>query len=321
MKPTVIAAAIIFLLLNSSQRALAADPWPGEAWTSAETLTHLDRDFRNNMSGACWNPETRTFWVCCNGRPSAFWAIREDGAGSLTIATDDSGTRAKYDLGRGDLEGISQVDYDANLVVLLFEGADMIREYDASTYGQAVLKNQWDISSYVPTNGGAGSEGITFVPDEWLTRDGFTDGDGNPYVSTYDMGGLMFVAHQNGGGIYVFDLSRTNGAVHFVGAFRTSRKESSGLEFDRSTGLLYIWHNTGPNYLEVARLSSRVDGAERRLTSVAEFVGPKSGNLEGIAIVPTVTKDNWCLIVDDDNQDGAALMWFRQFEPTNYFAQ
>jgi len=318
MKTFLIATSVIFLLLNSSVRVLAVKPWPAEKWTSSRTLTHLSPDFRNNMSGACWNPEKQNFWVCRNGEPSAFWALRDNGAGSLMITTNSSGIQAKYDLGGGDLEGICQVNYGADLVYLMLEGRNLIREYDVSTYGKAVLKKQWDISANVPTKGGAGSEGITFVPNEWLKREGFVDAGGNPYISTNGLGGLMFVAHQNGGRIYVFDLNRANGAVHFVGAYKTSRPESSGLEFDRSTGLLYVWHNTGPNYLEVTKLSSHVEGAERSFTSVVEFFGPKSGNLEGIAVVPTVTKKSCCLIVDDDNQNGAALMLFRQFNPAKY---
>jgi len=315
MKTTFITIITILLLLNFSEISLAAKPWPAEKWSSAKILTHLSPDFRNNMSGACWNPEKKMFWVCRNGGPSAFWVLKNNGAGSLMIATNDLGAQAKYDLGGGDLEGICQVDYNLDLVCLMFESRNLIREYDVSTYGKAVLKKQWDISANVPTKGGAGPEGITFVPNEWLKKDGFVNAGGKPYLSTNGMGGLMFVAHQNGGRIYVFDLNRENGAVHFVGAYKTSRSESSGLEFDRSTGLLYVWHNTGPNYLEITKLSSQVEGKERRFTSVAEFVGPKSGNLEGIAIAPTVTNKGCCLIVDDDNQNGAALMLFRQFNP------
>jgi len=293
----------------------AAEPWSAEAWTAATTLTHLDSAFKKNMSGACYNPDTEVIWVCCNGGPSAFWALKKDKNGNWGIATK-GGKQAKYDVGEGDLEGICQVDYRKDLVYLMVEGVDKIREYDTSNYGEAKLKNEWDMSAHVPTKGGAGSEGITFVPDEWLAKGTFTDSNGNSYVSKGGMGGLMFVAHQNGGRIYVFDLRVGKKTVHFVGAYRSSREESSGLEFDRSSGLLYIWHNTGPNYLQVARLSSYVEGQERHLTTVKEFTGPKGGNLEGIAIAPAASKTGLCLIVDDDNQDGAALMLFRQFDFT-----
>jgi len=319
MSTEFVAAGIVLLFLGCVTTGLAVDPWPAEPWTSAENLTHLDGDFENNMSGAAWNPETRAFWVCCNGGPSAFWALVEDGSNSFMIATNGLGTQAKYDMGSGDFEGICQADYAEEVVYVMVEGVDEIREYDVSAYGSATLSNQWDISSNVPTSGGAGSEGITFVSNEWLARQHFVDGNGNPYLGTNGMDGLMFVAHQSGGKVYVFDLNRINGTHHFVGEYTTSRLESSGLEFDRSTGLLYVWHNISSNYLEVTELSSYPDGPDRRLTSVSELAAPKSGNLEGIAIVPTVATDNWCLIVDDDNQDGAALMWFKQFNHTNDF--
>jgi len=45
-------------------------------------------------------------------------------------------------------------------------------------------------------------------------------------------------------------------------------------------------------------------------------MGPRRGNLEGIAISPAAAKDGLCLIVDDDNQDRAALMLFDQFDFT-----
>ena len=314
---TTIFIFIVLVTLSILTRGWASEPWPAEKWTSAKTLTHLDPAFENNMSGACYNPETQFFWVCCNGGPSAFWALKESGNGNWEIATKGK-KQAKYNLGQGDLEGICQVDYRNDLVYLMVEGADKIKEYDVSDYGSAKLKNEWDISAHVPTRRGLGSEGITFVPDEWLEKGQFTDAEGNLYTSKGGMGGLMFVAHQNGGRVYVFDLSVGKKDVHFVGSYKTSRAESSGLEFDRSSGRLYVWHNTGPNYLEVARLSSDTDGNERRLTTVTEFMGPKGGNLEGIAISPAIAKDGLCLIVDDDNQDGAALMLFSQFDSTKF---
>jgi hypothetical protein len=311
---------MIFLLLANLTIGMAAEPepWPAEAWSSVKTFTHLDPHFGNNISGACYNPETRTFWVCRNGGPSAFWALKGDDTGSLSIATDDAGTQAKY-ISSGDLEGICQVDYMKDLVYLMVERENKIREYDVSDYGKAILKNEWDVSEHVPRRkANVGSEGITFVPDRWLKKAGFTDGDGKPYSSKGGMGGLMFIAHQDGGGIYVFDLDVGKTTFQYVGVYKSSRKESCGLEFDRSTGLLYIWHNIGDNFLEIAKLSSYQDGNDRRLITIAEFIGPKKGNLEGIAISPADTgkKKQQVLFVDDDNQDGAALMWFRQFDPS-----
>jgi len=58
-----------------------------------------------------------------------------------------------------------------------------------------------------------------------------------------------------------------------------------------------------------------VDGFERRLRPLTEYLGPRSGNLEGFALAPTTGTDHWCFVTDDDNQKGEAILWFRQFLP------
>lgn len=288
-------------------------PWPGEPWQQAQNLTFLDDDFGKNLSGAAWNPETRTLWVCVNA-PGKFLALVEDGAGSFKVDVRN-GQRAEFAPG-GDLEGITQADYKDPSVYLMAEGEDIIRRYDTSAYGVVRLTHSWNIKAHVPTSGGAGSEGITFVPDAWLTSKGFVDKTGAPYVSRNGMGGLFFVAHQNGGQVYVFDLNAAGTALSFVGAYKTSRTESSGLEFDRSTGKLYVWHNLGTNYLEVTDLASvaLADGT-RQFKTLKEYDSPKAGNLEGVALTPAAAHEHGVFLVDDDGQDGYALMRFRNFAP------
>ncbi len=282
-------------------------PWPGEPWQQAQNLTALDDNFVKNLSGAHWNPETRTLWVAVNS-PGKFLAVVEDGAGGYKIA-QRNGLRGEWSPG-GDLEGITQVDLREEAIYVISEGEEVIRKYDTTIYGASKLLQFWSIAPFVPTSGAAGSEGITFVPDSALV--GFVDKNGAPYTSKNGMGGLMFVAHQNGGALYAFDLSPT-GAVSFVGSYKTSRSESSGLEFDRSTGRLYVWHNTGENYLEVVGLTSvlRADGT-RQLQVLQEYVGPKTGNLESVALAPVKSREHTVFITDDDNQQGAALMVFKK---------
>jgi hypothetical protein len=143
--------------------------------------------------------------------------------------------------------------------------------------------------------------------------------DGSLYTSTNGMGGLMFVGHQSGGYVHVFDLNRGNNSYNYVGKYKTGRSETAGLEFDRSTGRLYIWHNVGStsNFLEIVKLSSYMDGEERRLRQIVEYEGPRTGNLEGFALVPTPETDNWCFVTDDSNTNDEAVMWYRHFRPVN----
>lgn len=307
---------ILFFLaiwISYSNIASAASPWPGEAWTDSANLTSLDSDFQANLSGAHWNESTQTLWVCLNG-PGRFWALVPDGRGNFEI--DSQNGRAAEWSGAGDFEGITQVNLDEPFVYIMAEGEDNIKKFDVSVYGSPVLTRQWNISRYVPTSGGSGSEGITFVPDKWLRLNGFVDGNGVPTTSQNGMGGLMFVAHQNGGSVYVFDLDPNSNNVNFVGAYKTLRSESSGLEFDRSSGKLYIWHNIGSNFIEITDMTSFIAAnGQRYFSSTKEYQAPKGGNLEGIALTPATSENSWFFITDDSNQNGAALMWFDSFEP------
>jgi len=126
----------------------------------------------------------------------------------------------------------------------------------------------------------------------------------------------MFVGHQSGGYVHVFDLNRTNNRYGYIGRYKTGQSETAALAFDRATGRLYVWHNTGANTLEICELGSYVSGADRRLRQQVEYTGPRSGNLEGFALVSTPEAEDWCFITDDDNLNGEAVMWFRQFRPT-----
>jgi hypothetical protein len=308
------ALAVLLMGVLGASVAHATDPWPGETWQQSTVLTGLDTDFQQNLSGAFWNEHTRTLWVCTNG-PGRFWALVPDGHGSFMVQTA-AGRRGEFDA-PGDDEDLTQADLDDHTVYVLVEGTDHIRRYDVSTLGAPRLVNEFDFHAYVPAYANSlGSEGITFVPDAALSARGFVDANGQPYTSHYGMGGLMFVAHQNGGGVYVFDLNPANNGVKFVGRYLTSRGESSALGFDRSTNHLYIWHNTGSNYLEVSDLTSavRADG-QRHFTTLREFLGPKGGNLEGIAFTPATSGEHSFFSTDDSNQDGAALMWFHHFDP------
>lgn len=314
MKLTAQGSVAALVLVAASLACMATEPWPAEADSAAVKLTGIDAGLNTvNWSGASWNPETRTLWLSCNS--GYFWALVEDGSGSFIVATNAAGTKAKWTPGN-DLEGICQANLGEPLVYLMDENG-WIREYDVSNYGVVDENRNWDIRTQCPEVGGIfGPEGITFVPDEWLQRQGFRDENGDLYASTNGMGGLMFVGHQDGGYVHVFDLNPTSSAYGYVGRYTTSRPETAGLEFDRTTGKLYIWHNYGNNYLEVTELSSYVDGADRRLRQLIEYDGPRSGNLEGFALAPTPETNNWCFITDDDNYSGQAVTWYQAFEPT-----
>lgn len=288
----------------------AAEPWPAEPSGAAVRLTGADPEFNAaNMSGASWNPVTRTLWLANNS--GRFYAMVEDGAGAFRLATNAAGVKARWAPG-GDLESICLVDFDKPLVYLMDENG-WIREYDVSQYGVVREVRNWDIRRECPEIHGQGPEGLAFVPNECLERQGFRSPAGGLCIGTNGMGGVMFVGHQDGGYIHVFDLGATNGSYVYIGRYKTGRSETAGLEFDRSSGRLFVWHNTGENYLEITGLASSSDGADRRLLHIAEYAGPRKGNLEGFAVAPADSTNTWCVITDDDNRNGEAVVLYRQF--------
>ena len=306
------ATALLLAITLPSGFLFAASPWPAEASTNALKLTGLDAEFTSDISGAYWNTSNRTFWVCCNN-PGIFWALRQDQAGSWHIATNTTGTQARWVAG-GDLEGICQVD-DTRLCVCLLDEDGWIRQYDVSNYGVVNQTRAWDIRAYCPEVAGAGPEGIAFVPDDWLNREGFLDSSGALRTSRNGMGGLMFVGSQIGGYVHVFDLNPDADTFTYCGSNQTAQAETADLAFDRGTGKLYLWHNLGPNYLEVAELNSTLTGGVRRLRALIEYTGPRAGNLEGFALVPTPETNDWCLLTDDNNDNGEGVALYRQFRP------
>lgn len=293
------------------QVSLATEvPWPAEHLSAAQNLTSIEgpgtNDFHVDLSGAFWNPVTRRLWVCRNGPGSLskIWVLRENGAGGYQIDYNN-GLRGEW-TGFGDLEDVTQANLSENTIYIIVEGEERIKAYDVSIYGIGVLRNTWNTTPYLPLSGGSGSEGLCFVPDASLQAAGFVNQSGQPYISQNGMGGLMFVAHQNGGKIYAFDLNRSNSSFSFVGSYRTSYPESAALAFDQKSGLLFILHGAGYNRLEVTTLGSTQVCPDRRLNQVISFGTPPGGgglNMEGIALVSDADCDgggrSFFLTIDD----------------------
>lgn len=309
--------SMLTALLSGSLAVSAADPWPAETNTVAVQVTGIDPGLNaSNWSGAFWNPDTRMLWLANNS--GYFWALVEGGPLGMQVATNAAGTPAKW-TSSGDFEGICQTDSDTNLVYVMDENG-YIREYDIRTHGVINETHVWDIRTQCPEAGGSsGGEGLAFIPDEYLRRQHFCQTNGAPYASTNGMGGLMFVGYQADGYVHAFDLNRTHNSYGYVGRYKTGQSETADLAFDRATGQLYIWHNpSNINYLEVVELNSYVEGSVRRLRPLAEYLGPRNGNLEGFALVPAASTNDrgGCIVTDDNNLPaGEAVVWYREFRP------
>ena len=279
----------------------SACPWPAEAAADGTNLTEIagdlqcyfgyplqENDFSGNLSGASWNPVSRTLWLVKNG-PGTLFAVVEDGDGFRFA--EQNGVEANWEIpGIGDVEGVTQVSFDeAHIVYVIDEGGGKIRRYDTSNFSDVKQTHVW---GPLPGIGREGGEGLAFVPDMFLAAQGFVDANGVLYTSKKGMGGLMFVGHQSDGDLHVYDVNpdESNDYV-YVGRYKTGGYESAGLEFDRSAGVLHIWHDSDIDELEIVSLSSSEAGGKRVMSTITTYSGPDltlemSSTLEGFALVP-----------------------------------
>jgi len=311
--------AVLFFFFVSIA-SFAQSPWPSENWSTATPLTSvMNSSGLLELSGLHWNPITNRLYMVQDGRLRVL---------QLNTTSNTFSQVGNHTMVVG-AEGITQADYNANTFYVVDENAYMIRQYiHPANFGSLTMNASWNLlnaPSPMVNTGNTGPEGIVFIPDANLAAAGFTSSvTGQPYVSTKGAGGLFFIAHQDGGYIWVFDLNpNVNNDFVFVGKYKTGRNESSDLAFDRSTGLLYILHNIGANYLEVTDLTL-APVSETKFTTVSEYYLPNPGdgntNIEGFAIMPKceslVTGSAFlCRDVESDEDDAIKLDAIRWFNP------
>lgn len=313
-----------FLILCIFRTVHGQSPWPSESWTSAVNLSSvMDPAGLTELSGLFWNNSTKRLYV-------------SHGDGRLRVLQLNTINNTFSQIANvgytGGPEGITQVNLTANEFYTIDEDNYQIRKYNhQANYSGLTMVNSWNIllpPSTMTNTGNTGPEGIAFVPDSFLIAKGFISQlTGTVYSSTKGMGGLIFVAHQNQGYIWVFDVNpNISNDFAFVGKYKTNQSESCDLAFDPSTALLYILHNISGNKLEVTDLSTALlAGNERKFSTIAEYnVSNPSGNVnvEGFAITPkcndTANVSVWlCRDVESTESTSYKQDCLRWFQPFN----
>jgi hypothetical protein len=272
---------LLLALFSGAPLRAAASPWPAGEGAGAD-LAGAEAD----LSGACWNPVSGTLWVVRQNRRA--WELLPGPApGEFAVLRTlvlPSGIG-------GDIEAVTQVDPSRpDELYTLAEDEGRLARVDLA--GTPTVTGVWNLetprngNALPPETNGLGAEGLAFVPDAPLLAAGFRYPDGSPFGgSTRGMGGLVFVGHQIGGSLHVFDVN-PEGSDDFLnlGSFATGASETAGLEFDRVAGVMYLWHNPlAGNSLEVSTLAS-----DAQVGAIDRFAlydsGAPAGNLEGIAI-------------------------------------
>jgi hypothetical protein len=280
--PALFTLACFSFLLPASAGAI---PWPGGTENSIPIS-----DASSDLSGASWNPVSQSLWAVRQNRQ--VWEYRYDSdTGDFELwqtlfLSSQIGT---------DIEGCTQVDHSTfdELYTLDEDNGRVSRVINIDT--SPTVHRVWNLlvlnngHALPPESGGSGPEGLEFVPDAHLIDAGFRFPDGGAFSgSTKGMGGLIFIGHQTAGRLHVFDINPSV-SEDFInhGSFLTSANETAGLHFDRTSGLMYLWHNpSNVNSLEVSTLSS--DGTLGKIDTLEIYSGSASmpaGNLEGMALV------------------------------------
>jgi len=160
---------------------------------------------------------------------------------------------------------------------------------------------QWDLTDDLPqTADNEGVEGITWIPDSFLTSSGFVDSNGvayNPADYGSHAGGVFFVSIEDvteANHVFAFVLE-DNLDKPFQGPVATriatiatpNLAQVMGLEFDAGTGELWASCDDGCN----SATSVLAINASGEFESIATLAAPDvisvSGNNEGFALAPT----------------------------------
>jgi len=293
------AAALLLLPCAASAQA----PWPAQNWYAG---TDIGFGSQPDLSGAYYNATGN--YVLALAQYGGIWKYTYSPILQTWVTTVPAIAPAG-----GDFEGLTMVDeaddpVDGARVLLLNEGTggghnDSYVYYVRRLFTVPSLVRVWKVgcasgcAMYGEVNDLLGPEGIAFVPNTWLAARGFRDAQGNLRLGTptsaNGLGGLVFIGHQWGGLIYVFDLKTdADHSMAFVGSYDTgtSFDEVAGLEFDRTNGLLYVFHGGGGNFLEVTDLSSSPWAGGVRIFTTLASTSPADINgglnLEGLAVIP-----------------------------------
>ncbi len=321
--PGILKLSILFVFLFSIQR-INSQIWPASSWSTATNLTSImDAGGVTDLSGLHFNPT--------NNR---LYAVQGDGR--LRVLQWNTTTNTFAQIGNkaidGGPEGITQANLYANEFYTIDENNYEIRRYTHTTNFSTVTEfKHWNLlnsPSPMQDTGNIGPEGIVFIPDSFLSSIGFVSQQtGQLYTSVKGLGGLFFVAHQEEGMIWVFDVNpNTNNDFAYVGKYQTNHEESCDLAFDRSTGLLYILHNiAGNNRLEVTNLSTTLNGAARKFVYSKDYLitnpSGNNDNIEGFALTPKcpetgITSAWLCRDVENNESQSTqedAIRWFPTF--------
>lgn len=289
--------------------------WPGGA---EATVADGSNVFGENLSGLSFE-SPRVLWAVDNG-PSKLYRLvpsgtkwRPDTAGGWS-----SGKTLRYKGGGGDP--------DAEGVVFTPDGLFVATERDnshgstsmpkilrfnaSSTASSLKATAEWNLASDLPSlPANAGPEGISWIPDTFLTAHGFRDEHTsvtyNPAAYPGHGSGLFFAGIEANGTVYAYALNLSGDGYTRVATIASGFPSVMDLEFEPATG--HLWAACDDTCQgRTMTLGINTQGHFAVAHTYNRPTGMPNYNNEGFAIAPqtTCTVGHKQVMWSDDNSDG-----------------
>jgi hypothetical protein len=304
---------------TNSCPGLETTPWPG-----GQTVSYADSSdtFVQDLSGLAFDPaDPDVLWAAQNKRGTLF---------KLTRADDDTFVPASgwpkdpvYADGTGapDTEGITigpdgfvYLAAERNNAASGVSRMSILRYDPAATGPTITATNEWNLTSQIPAAGAnLGLEGVTFVPDSYLTAHGFRDqSTGEAYrPSSYPShgSGLFFVAVEDTGDLIAFALDGDGTTSHKVATIDSGFEHLADVDFDAELqAVRAVTDDTHDGRTSLLRIGPAGDFAVA--AAYDRPVGMANLNNEGLAVAPQsrcVDGHKEALWSDDGDTDGHSL--------------
>ncbi|WP_328992388.1 hypothetical protein OG394_39050 [Kribbella sp. NBC_01245] len=315
MRRLAIAALTAATLCISNPAMAAVIAWPGASTVTVADGTNV---LGGNLSGLSFQTPS-VLWAVKNG-PSKLYRLTPNGS---TWRPDSSngwsrGKTLRYGDGTGepDAEGVV-VTPDGMFVATERDGGGdskpAILRYDVTSSATSLNATaEWDLTADLPEVGANdGLEAISWIPDAFLTANGFRDENtGSAYDPASYPGhgtGLYFAGLEADGVIYVYALNQSGDDFTRIATIDSGFGTVMDLEFEPPTGRLWVvCDNTCSG--RTTTLALNAEGTFAATATYNRPSGMANLNNEGFAISPTCTSGRkpvtWA---DDGNTAGHAL--------------
>lgn len=280
--------------------AQAATAWPGDSATKTADGTNV---FGKNLSGLSFE-SANVLWAVKNG-PSTLYRLVPGSGGTWKV---DQKRSLNFADGQGDPDTEGVVSTPDGLFAVSERDND-----DSDVSAPKILKlgtgsnatGEWDLGGMPEVDPNDGPEGISWVPDSFLTQNGFKDDSGKTYNPADYPGhgtGLFFVGLEATGEVYVYALQGTSAKL--LSKFASGQQQVMELEFDGSR----LWTTCDNNCSGRATTFTISSGKFKLKATYNRPSSLPNVNLEGFAISPTcVSGKKVVLWSDDDNTSSHAL--------------